>query len=120
MPFVVRSDSENEAELVFLSPEEEIRPPKNDPPDQGASPVLRRSNRKRKSVTAYSDNDMSKGSGTMKKKCSPPKQTPPKENPEESMPKLPRTPQAGPTAGQDPGKGQAETARPQAQEQTQA
>ena len=56
MPFVVRSDSKNEAELVFLSPEEEIKPPKNDPLDQGASPVLRQSNRNRKSITAYSDN----------------------------------------------------------------
>ena len=60
MPFVVRSDSENEneAELVFLSPEEEIKKPskEGEQGDQGASPVLRRSNRKRKSVVE----DMSK------------------------------------------------------------
>ena len=46
MPFVVRSDSENEAELVFLSPEEEL-PTSPEARDQGASPILRRSNRKR-------------------------------------------------------------------------
>ena len=41
MPFVVRSDSENEAELVFLSPDEEPERPKSVPGakgDQGASP----------------------------------------------------------------------------------
>ena len=88
MPFVVRSDSENEneAELVFLSPEED--PPKEgrtQPQDQGASPVLRRSNRKRKSTTSYSD--MSKNSSSKKKKGSSP-------DPGRSMPKIPRTPQA--------------------------
>ena len=89
MPFVVRSDSENEneVELVFLSPEEEPAPPPSTQDDQGASPVLRRSNRKRKSVAAYSDSDMSKGSGSKKKKGASPDQL-------RSMPKLPRTPQA--------------------------
>ena len=84
MPFVVRSDSENEAELVFLSPDEEAPSPqeRGQPSDQGASPVLRRSNRKRKSVTAYSESDMSRGSGSKKKKSSPSK----------DMPKTSRTP----------------------------
>ena len=84
MPFVVRSDSENEAELVFLSPEEEPPKPQDrgQTGDQGASPALRRSNRKRKSVTAYSESDMSKGSGSKKKKNSPSKK----------MPKVTRTP----------------------------
>ena len=85
MPFVVRSDSENEAELVFLSPEEDP-PARPEPKDQGASPVLRRSNRKRKSVTCGSD--MSKSSGSKKKKTASP-------DPTKSMPKLPRTPQGG-------------------------
>ena len=83
MPFVVRSDSENEAELVFLSPDEEVAgPQKSGQGNQGASPVLRRSNRKRKSVTAYSEADMSKGSSSKKKKSSPSK----------DMPKVTRTP----------------------------
>ena len=85
MPFVVRSDSENEAELVFLSPEEDP-PTRPEPKDQGASPVLRRSNRKRKSVTCSSD--ISKSSGSKKKKTTSP-------DPTKSMPKLPRTPQGG-------------------------
>ena len=85
MPFVVRSDSENEAELVFLSPEEDP-PARPESKDQGASPVLRRSNRKRKSVTCGSD--MSKSSGSKKKKTTSP-------DPTKSMPKLPRTPQGG-------------------------
>ena len=68
MPFVVRSDSENESELVFLSPEEEIAGPENQE-DQGALPVLRRSNRKRKSVASYTEGDMSKGSGSKKQGC---------------------------------------------------
>ena len=93
MPFVVRSDSENEAELVFLSPDEEPRPQQG---DQGASPVLRRSNRKRKSTAAYSETDMSKSSSSKKKKSSP--------DPGKSMPRIPRTPQTAEqpsTAAQD-------------------
>ena len=113
MPFVVRSDSENEAELVFLSPDEEPVPRKSDREDQGASPVLRRSNRKRKSVSSVQD--MSKGSGSKKKKTSPPKKQPPPQEAEQAgnMPKLPRTPQgaggggpgASDTPGTDPDKG---------------
>ena len=89
MPFVVRSDSENEheAELVFLSPDEEPGPPPGAQQDQGASPILRRSNRKRKSTAAYSESDMSKNSGSKKKKGSSPEVL-------KSMPKIPRTPQA--------------------------
>ena len=102
MPFVVRSDSENEAELVFLSPDEEPveRPAKQNTEDQGASPVLRRSNRKRKSVSQVQD--MSKGSGSKKKRTSPvsKKQT-------ENMPKIPRTPQG---QGQGPGEEPASAA----------
>ena len=90
MPFVVRSDSENEAELVFLSPDEEPVPKNNDKKapseDQGASPVLRRSNRKRKSVTTVQE--MSKNSGSKKKKTVSP-------DPTKAMPKIPRTPQQG-------------------------
>ena len=92
MPVVVRSDSDTE-ELVFLSPEEEvIRQPAG---EQGASQVLRRSNRKRKSVTAYCDPDMSKGLGSKKKKGSSPeakKKTADTEGGARSMPKIPRTP----------------------------
>ena len=87
MPFVVRSDSENEAELVFLSPEEEPESERPPQADQGASPVLRRSNRKRKSITTYGNTDMSKNSGSKKKKGASP-------DPGKSMPKIPRTPQA--------------------------
>ena len=77
-------DNENE-DLVFLSPEESF-PEKSPAKDQGASPILRRSNRKRKSVT-----DMSKGSSTKKKKTtSPAKQD---NKPGKSMPRIPRTPQ---------------------------
>ena len=53
--------SEEEGDLVFLSPDES--PPK----DQGASPQLRRSSRKRKSVQVVQD--MSKGSSSKKKKA---------------------------------------------------
>ena len=95
MPFVVRSDSENEneAELVFLSPEEEVGPIQKPGGDQGASPVLRRSNRKRKSAV-YCE-DMSKNSGSKKKKGSSP-------DPGKSMPKIPRTPQRGDTESDTP------------------
>ena len=90
MPFVVRSDSENEneAELVFLSPDEEVGPrhSASAKEDQGASPVLRRSNRKRKSVVR-GDTDMSRGSGSKKKKGSPTK------TPDKDM--TARTPKAG-------------------------
>ena len=91
MPFVVRSDSENEAELVFLSPDEEVRPTKNNQTDQGGSPVLRRSNRKRKSTTQYNESEMTKNSGSKKKKSS----SSPDHNPGTSMPRIPRTPQQG-------------------------
>ena len=71
-----------EEDLVFLSPDES---PTKREEDQGASPQLRRSNRKRKSVLVVQD--MQKASGTKKKKCSPSKQ-----NPESNMPKTSRTP----------------------------
>lgn len=92
MPFVVRSDSENEAELIFLSPEEEVEPRHGAKDDQGASPVLRRSNRKRKSVVC-GETDMSKGSGSKKKKRASPDQA-------KSMPRIPRTPQGTDQGGQ--------------------
>ena len=73
------TDSESD-EQEFLSPEAERRRPVK---DQGASPTLRRSSRKRKSVSGQAG--MSKGSSSKKKKAST---TPPK-----SMPKVPRSPQ---------------------------
>ena len=110
MPFVVRSDSENEneAELVFLSPEEEPPRPKTTQvqADQGASPVLRRSNRKRKSTAAYSDSEMSRNSGSKKKKGSSPEVN-------KTMPKIPRTPQAQEQPAQQ------STPQPQGQAQAQ-
>ena len=101
MPFVVRSDSENEneAELVFLSPDEEpVKKPTA--ADQGASPVLRRSNRKRKSTASFCDSDMSKNSGSKKKKNSPgrPQDS---SDPGKSMPRIPRTPQQEQQQAQD-------------------
>ena len=66
-------------DVVFLSPDES--PAKSE--DQGASSVFKRSNRKRKSVSAAQD--MSKGSSSKKKKCSPGK----------TMPKVTRTPVRG-------------------------
>ena len=75
------SEGDNE-EVVFLSPDES--PPKNQ--DPGASPKLRRSSRKRKSVS----NDMSKGSGSKKKKTSPIKAT---EEQVKNMPRVARSPQ---------------------------
>ena len=86
-PIVSMSDDHSE-EAVFLTPEEGTRK-KGEAGDQGASPVLRRSNRKRKSVTL----DMTKGSSSKKKKNSSPKNK--VSSPEKSMPKLPRTPQGG-------------------------
>ena len=108
MPFVVRSDSENEneAELVFLSPEEEVGPLHSAKGDQGASPVLRRSNRKRK-LAIYNDSEMSKNSGSKKKKGSSP-------DPGRSMPKIPRTPQPQGTPEQ-----QTSQTGPQQQQQQQ-
>ena len=105
MPFVVRSDSENEneAELVFLSPDEEVGPRQraSAKEDQGASPVLRRSNRKRKSVVR-GDTDMSRGSGSKKKKGSPSK------TPDKDKDMTARTPKAGPS--QPPNNGAPKTA----------
>ena len=67
---------------VFLSPDES---PTKRTEDQGASPQLRRSNRKRKSVSAV--HDAPKISTTKKKKCSPPRQ-----DQDTAMPKTSRTP----------------------------
>ena len=76
------SDSEGDGDdLAFLSPEESFDQQAH---DQGASPTLRRSNRKRKSVSV--PGNMSKTSTTKKKKNSP-------DNPGKSMPRIPRTPQ---------------------------
>ena len=97
---VVEEDGED---LVFLSPDES--PPKEK--DQGASPVLRRSTRKRKSVSAAGP-DMSKGSSTKKKKCSPSKPPSPKKGPSEdpgkNMPRIPRSPVQGQPPGPEPEK----------------
>ena len=70
-------------ELVFLSPEEELQEDKA-AEDQGASPQLRRSKRKRKSTASFGGNEM-KNSGSEKKKPSP--------DPGKSLPRIPRIPQ---------------------------
>ena len=95
------SSAESGDDLVFLSPEEGPTPEKQ---SQGASPQLRRSSRKRKSAAGP---DMSKGSGSKKKRNSTGnKKTPPKE-----MPRVTRSPaKEGPGAA-----GKSE----QSQEQTQ-
>ena len=77
-------------DVVFLSLDES--PPKK---DQGASPQLRRSSKKRKSVSVIPD--MSKGSSSKKKKNSPVKTKAPvslrdSANSNKSMPKMARTP----------------------------
>ena len=82
--------SEDEGDdVIFLSPDES--PQKSN--DQGASPQLRRSNRKRKSVSTAQD--MTRGSGSKKKKCSPIKATTPNSSQGKAMPKVPRTPPKG-------------------------
>ena len=89
------SDSESD-DLVFLSPEKSFNQQGR---DQGASPTLRRSSRKRKSVSI--PGNMSKTSATKKKKSSP--------DPGKSMPRIPRTPQGAAAATEDrsgtPGEG---------------
>ena len=79
------SDSESEGDdVVFLSPEETAEDLEEaNKKDQGASPTLRRSSRKRKSVIVQGN--MSKNSASKKKKGSP--------DPGKSMPRIPRTPQ---------------------------
>ena len=84
------SDSDGD-EAVFLSPLEEATAA--EVPDQGASPTLRRSTRKRKSTSAFPD--MTKGSSTKKKKKTPPSERV-TSDPGKAMPKIPRTPQAQP------------------------
>ena len=79
------SESEGD-DLEFLSPEESFKD--KDKGDQGASPTLRRSSRKRKSVSVPTN--MSKNSASKKKKSSP--------DPGKSMPRIPRTPQGGAAA----------------------
>ena len=56
-------NSDSEPELVFLSPEESPVNKRTDQEDQGASPKLRRSSRKRKSIVSLGDS-MSKGSSS--------------------------------------------------------
>ena len=76
---------------VFLSPDES--PTKEG--DQGASPVLRRSNRKRNSVSAavsVGGAAMSKGSSSKKKKPSTQEE---EQAGAKNMPKVVRSPQAG-------------------------
>lgn len=81
MPIVNAYES-SEDDLHFLSLEGEQGLPET---DQGQSPCLRRSSRKRKSV---SDPAMTKGSGTKKKKSSPKSQNSPAGN----MPRVARSP----------------------------
>ena len=95
------SDPEGDRDdVIFLSPDES--PPKSKDNDPGASPVLRRSNRKRKSVSAANcpppGGEMSKGSSAKKKKASPSKA----EEPGKAMPKIPRTPVAQDAKAADP------------------
>ena len=108
-----RSDSDTEGQ-AFLSPEEQFEvegTARGADKDQGASPILRRSTRKRKSTASVTD--MSKNSGSKKKKPSSPANSR-AEDPCKSMPKIPRTPQSGastPSApaaagGQTPSQGQ--------------
>ena len=81
------TDSEPD-DLAFLSPDESPTERKKGPEatkDGGASPTLRRSSRKRKSISVA--NGMSKNSASKKKKNSP--------DPGRSMPRIPRTPQGG-------------------------
>ena len=87
MPGQTRSESGIE-ESVFLSPEEQFQS-EGQEKDQGASPALRRSNRKRKSTALVTD--MTKNSGSKKKKGSSPV-TVRTDDPGKSMPRLPRTP----------------------------
>ena len=93
------SESETD-DLVFLSPDESVGEDEaGKTKDQGASPtLLRRSNRKRKSVTVLGS--MSKNSATKKKKNSP--------DPGKSMPRIPRTPQGNksPEGKGEDGKGE--------------
>ena len=86
------TDSEGD-DLVFLSPEESLGGEEEEQAagkGQGASPNLRRSSRKIKSVNV--PGNMSKNSATKKKKSS--------QDPGKRMPRIPRTPQ-GATAGAD-------------------
>ena len=100
-------DSESGDELEFLSPEGEPAP---EQPDTGASPRLRRSSRKRKSVANLDKPDMQRGSGSKKKRRSTGNK---QASPEANMPKLPRTPAgeqaqaAPPTPTQQPSQTQA-------------
>ena len=73
------ADSDNDDDLVFLSPGES--------PDREQGPFsnLRRSTRKRKSVGAMSKNSAKKKKGTGSPQS--------KEDPGRPMPKIPRTPQ---------------------------
>ena len=87
MPFVVRSDSENEAELVFLSPEEEVGPI-HSTGDQGASPVRCVGRTARGSPRLPTVRQKCQKTSSKKKKGSSP-------DPGKSMPKIPRTPQQG-------------------------
>ena len=90
-------DSDSECELIFLSPPEEEGQKDHPEQDQGASPKLCRSSRKRKSVQAAPEK-MSKGSASKKKKSSP--------DPTKSMPRIPRTPvQDGPLAAETASQG---------------
>ena len=54
---------------LLVAQKEDFPARKSPAKDQGASPVLRRANRKRKSTASYTD--MSKGSGSKKKKSYP-------------------------------------------------
>ena len=93
------TDSESD-DVVFLSPPESVQ---EEMPNTGASPTLRRSSRKRKSISTY---DMSKNSGK-KKKASSPEQI-------RCVPKIPRMPQGQDPAAAGPGAGTGDRRGPAA------
>ena len=88
----MRNDSESGDDLAFLSPESE---PETQKADNGASPHLRRSSRKRKSI-ADVDSAMPKGSSSKKKRNTTGSGT--KTSP--SMPRVPRSPAEKPAEKQ--------------------
>lgn len=86
----------SENEVVFLTPEETVRSNRKNQEDQGASPHLRRSSRKRKSIV--DEGGMTKGLSSKKKRnttggngASPLKGS---EQQKTTMPRVPRLPPA--------------------------
>ena len=95
---MAQADSSDEEDVIFITPEST---PKPDQPDQGESPHLRRSSRKRTAPPVA----MTKHSASKKKKTNSPgkKEDMEQEDPSLCSSKTPRTP-AGATGGQPPTK----------------